>query len=280
MPPGVLLIVATPLGNLEDISPRALEALSQAALVACEDTRRTRGLLSRFGIKPPRIISCHKFSERRQAGPILEVLRNGGDVALVSDGGTPGLSDPGALVVEAALAEGLRVSPIPGPSAVAAAVSACGFAAPSFLFAGFLPARSGPRRRALEALADEPRPLVFYEAPHRVAAAVSDMLAALGDRQVTMFRELTKLHEEIVRTTLSGLERRLGEGTARGEFTLVVAGRDASAAPPAVAGSGTLEEQYLALLRDGIDRKEALKLLARRTGIARREIYAAVRGKS
>ncbi len=277
-PPGTLLVVATPLGNLEDISPRALAALRRAALVACEDTRRTRGLLSRFGISPPRVISCHKFSERRQAAPILEVLRNGGDVVLVSDSGSPGVSDPGSIVVEAALTEGLPVSPVPGPSAVAAAISACGFTAGTFLFAGFLPARAGARRRSLEALREEARPMVFYEAPHRVAAAVLAMHEAFGDRPVTLFRELTKLHEEVVRTTLSGLAQRLESAPPRGEFTLVVAGRAAGSSPRPAAGGEDLRGQYEALLRDGIDRREALKVLARRTGRPRREIYAAVKG--
>ena len=148
MVPGTLFVVATPLGNLADITPRAIETLKRAAIVACEDTRRTRGLLERFGIRPPRVVSCHKFNEKRQLAMLLAALQDGKDVALVSDGGTPGLSDPGAFVVEAALKEGLPVSPIPGPSAVAAALSACGIPASSFLFEGFLPARAGERRRA------------------------------------------------------------------------------------------------------------------------------------
>src|SRR5688572_16373965 len=184
--PGTLFVVATPLGNLKDITARALEVLRSVAMVACEDTRRTRGLLAHFDIHPPRVISCHGFNERRQAGPILAELQAGRDVALVSDGGTPGVSDPGALVVDAALAEGLRVSPVPGPSAVAAAVSVCGLAATGFLFAGFLPARAGARRRAIESLAGQTLPLVLFEAPHRVAAAAADLRDILGDRPITV----------------------------------------------------------------------------------------------
>jgi len=294
MPAGTLLVVATPLGNLDDISPRGLAALKRAWLVACEDTRRTRGLLERYGIKPPRVISCHRFNESRQAATILAALKEGKDVALVSDGGTPGLSDPGAALVEAALSEGLPVCPIPGPSAVAAAVSASGFAAASFFFAGFLPPRSGLRRKSIEALAHVEHPLVVFEAPHRVAATARDLLALLGDRPVTLLREMTKLHEEVRRTTLGSLARELEEAEPRGEYTLVIqgspkikrmarrpAGADADpleAPPGAGVNRDDLLRRYRTLLASGADRREALKSLVRETGLPRRDVYAAVRG--
>ena len=277
MLPGTLFVVATPLGNLGDITPRAIETLKRAAIVACEDTRRTRGLLERFGIRPPRVVSCHKFNEKRQLAPLLAALREGKDVALVSDGGTPGLSDPGAFVVEAALKEGLPVSPIPGPSAVAAALSACGIPASAFLFEGFLPARAGERRRAVQALRDETRAIVLFEAPHRVAATVADLAAELGDRQVTLMRELTKIHEEVRRTTLRALAVDLGSRPPLGEFTLVIEGRKDEPAAVRPMSAAQLRERYAAMLESGTDRREALKTLVRETGLARKEVYAAVR---
>ncbi len=277
MRPGSLLVVATPLGNLQDVTPRALEALRGAALVACEDTRRTRGLLEHLGIRAARLLSCHKFNERRRCEEVLEVLRRGGDVALVSDGGTPGLSDPGALLVQEALAAGLPVSPIPGPSAVAAAVSVSGFPASSFLFVGFLPARASERRRALEGLRDERAPLVLFEAPHRAAASAADLLAMLDDRPVTVLRELTKMHEEVRRTTLAALAERLALEPARGELTLVVQGAPEAdlrrRSPPPGA---ELRKRFEALLAQGIDRRRALKTLAAESGLSRSEVYRAV----
>ena len=280
MPPGTLFVVATPLGNLSDITPRALETLQRAAIVACEDTRRTRGLLTHFGIRAPRVISCHKFNEKRQLDTVLDALRDGKDVALVSDGGTPGLSDPGAVAVEAALNEGLPVSPIPGPSAVAAALSVCGFEGSSFVFAGFLPARAGERRRAIETMRDESRPIVLFEAPHRVAATVAGLAEAWGDRPVTLLREVTKMHEEVRRTSLSQLSEALRANPPRGEFTLVVAGRGAAEKPEAGEESMSgdrLRSRYRELLESGIDRRLALKTLVREAGLSRKLVYEAVR---
>ena len=288
--PGTLFVVATPLGNLEDITARALDVLRSVSMVACEDTRRTRGLLAHFDIHPPKVISCHGFNERRQAAAILSELRAGRDVALVSDGGTPGVSDPGAVVVDAALAEGMRVSPVPGPSAVAAAVSVCGLASTGFLFAGFLPPRAGARRRAIEALAGQELPLVLFEAPHRVAAAAADLRDILGDRPVTVLREATKVHEQVERTSLARLARSLEEGQGeageiaggmipRGEFTMVIAGHRGEPAP-APAGPDELRERYRALTGQGVDRRDALRRLARETGLPRRVVYDAVRKES
>lgn len=285
MPPGRLFVVATPLGNLDDITPRALDALRRAAIVACEDTRRTQGLLTRFGIKPGRLLSCHKFNERARLEPILSALRAGSDIALVSDGGSPGLSDPGAPLVAAALEEDLPVSPIPGPSAVAAAVSVCGFPCSAFHFAGFLPARSGPRRRAIELLRPITVPLVLFEAPHRVGSVVADLLQILGDRPVTLLREMTKMHEEVRRASLSDLAESLAAAPARGEFTLVIRGYEEGDISPAEAGTQEvapkspeqLRARYARLLAGGFERREALKTLVRESGLTRREVYRAVR---
>ena len=272
MPPGTLFVVATPLGNLQDITPRALEVLRAAAVVACEDTRRTRSMLERFGIKPARVISYHKFNESRRRASLLSALLDGKDVALVSDGGTPGISDPGAAVVSAALDEGLPVSPVPGPSAVAAAVSVCGFEAPSFVFVGFLPAKGSARREALEGLRDERRPMVLFEAPHRVARTSADLLEILGDRPVTVLREVTKRFEEVRRVGMRAFAESLERGEPRGEFTLVVQGRgdDVDLTP---LSDETVRDRYARLLAAGIDRREALRHLARESGMPRRRIY-------
>ena len=274
MPPhgrGTLFVVATPLGNLQDMTARALEVLRTASVVACEDTRRTRSMLERFGIRPARLISYHKFNESRRRGALLSVLLGGEDVALVSDGGTPGVSDPGAAVVSAALEEGLPVSPVPGPSAVAAAVSVCGFEAQSFVFAGFLPARGSPRRKALEALREERRPMVLFEAPHRVARTAADLLEILGDRPVTVLREATKRFEEVHRTGMRSLAESLEQTEPRGEYTLVIAGRGEE--ERAELTDGTVKERYAKLLAGGVERREALRLLARESGMPRRRIY-------
>jgi 16S rRNA (cytidine1402-2'-O)-methyltransferase len=287
---GTLFVVATPIGNLEDITPRAVETLRRAAVIACEDTRRSGALLRHLGIRPARIVSYHKFNERGRRDLILSALRSGQDVALVSDGGTPAISDPGAVVVEAALQEGLRVSPVPGPSAVAAAVSVSGFMSASFLFVGFLPAVSGPRRRALEDLRAESRPMLFLEAPHRVARAARDMLEVLGERPVTLVREATKLYEEVRRTTLSALADGYASGTPRGEFTLVVQGglparrsrargRPGEETASRSASPSDLRGRYEQLLEEGIDRREALKIVMRESGLPRRDVYIAVRSK-
>ena len=277
-PKGTLYVVATPLGNLEDITGRALRTLAAARLVACEDTRRTRGLLTHFGIRPPRVISSHRFNEKRQTRSILQALLAGEDVALVSDGGTPGVSDPGALVVQAALEAGLRVSPVPGPSAVSAAISVCGFAATGFVFAGFLPARGARRARALAAVAAETRPIVLLEAPHRIASTAADLLDGLGDRPVTLLREATKLHEEVRRTSLAELAESLRGRPGRGEYTLVLSGtgdRDGESVPLA---DEAIRQRHESLIAGGMDRKEAFKMVVKESGRPRADVYALLRG--
>ncbi|MBT8422379.1 MAG: 16S rRNA (cytidine(1402)-2'-O)-methyltransferase [Gammaproteobacteria bacterium] len=225
---GTLFVVATPIGNLDDISVRAREVLGSVALVAAEDTRRTGKLLDLLGIRN-KLISCHEHNESERSEAVIGVLTDGGDVALVSDAGTPLLSDPGYRVVKAVAAAGFRVSPIPGPSALAAAVSVAGLPTDAILFAGFLPATQGKRRTQLAALADRAETLVLYESVHRITDTVADLIAAMGgERQAVAARELTKLHETLYRGSLAELATQLAAdpGAAKGEYTLVIAGAD------------------------------------------------------
>jgi len=266
---GTLLVVATPIGNLADTSPRALDALRTAHLVACEDTRTTRTLLARHGIAT-RTIALHEHNERVMSGKLVSQLLEGKTIALVSDAGTPGLSDPGALLVEAAHRAGIRVSPLPGPSAAAAAFSVSGFSADRFLFAGFLPAGAAARRKALQAL-ELPWPVILYEAPHRIAAALEDLRARFGDqREVLIARELSKKFEEVARLPLGQAAAWLAGGAHRqqGEFVLVLA--PGQAAPAAAALD---PERVLALLLQALPPSEAAKLAARLTGAPRKELY-------
>ncbi len=268
--PGTLHVVATPIGNLADASPRALEALRAADLVACEDTRTTRTLLAAHGIGA-RTVALHEHNERAAGAKLLRELLAGRNVALVSDAGTPAVSDPGALLVEAAHAAGVRVVPVPGPSAALAAYSAAGFAGSRFLFAGFLPAAHAARRKALAAL-DLPYPVVLYEAPHRVAETVADLLERFGpERELVIARELTKKFEEVARMKLGAARGWLAGGAhrAQGEFVLVLApGAQRSAAAVDAA-------RVLAVLREALPASEAAKLAARLTGASRNELYAA-----
>jgi 16S rRNA (cytidine1402-2'-O)-methyltransferase len=270
--PGTLFVVATPLGNLEDVTLRALRVLREVALVACEDTRRTRNLLSAHGIKTP-TTSYFEHNERFKGRQVMDALRAGRDVALVSDAGTPAISDPGFRLVRDARAEGIPVVPVPGPSAATAALSVCGLPTDRFLFVGFLPARAGARRRALEALAAERATLVFYESPVRVVEALADMRELLGEREAFLCREATKLHEEYRLAPLSILRESLASrGSVRGELVLVVAG--AREAAPA-AGQDPLA-LYRALASEGRTRREAVKEAARRLGLPARDVYRLV----
>jgi 16S rRNA (cytidine1402-2'-O)-methyltransferase len=271
--PGTLYVVATPLGHLEDVTLRALRVLREVSLVACEDTRRTRALLLAHGIRTP-TTSYFEHNERFKTAEVLATLRAGRAVALVSDAGTPAISDPGYRLVRDARDAGIAVVPVPGPSAVAAALSVCGLPSDRFLFVGFLPAKRGARRRALEALARERATLVFFESPVRVVECLSDLLATLGDREAFLCRESTKAHEEYLRAPLSSLrERLLARGGVKGEVTLVVSGARevaASTEDPVVL--------YRRLAAEGLTRREAVKEAARRSGRRAREVYALVQG--
>jgi 16S rRNA (cytidine1402-2'-O)-methyltransferase len=271
-PPGTLHVVATPLGHLEDVTLRGLRVLRAVALVACEDTRRTAALLRAHGIGTP-TTSYFEHNERWKGERILEALRSGHDVALVSDAGTPGISDPGFRLVREARAQGLPVVPVPGPSAAIAALSVSGLPTDRFLFVGFLPARSGARRRALADLAPERPTLVLYESPLRVVVSLGDMVEILGDRDAFLCREATKLHEEYVRAPLSALRASLAaRQSVKGEIVLVVAGAP-EPAPPAGQDPVAL---YQSLAEDGRTRREAVKEAARRLGLSAREVYRLV----
>jgi 16S rRNA (cytidine1402-2'-O)-methyltransferase len=222
---GILYVVGTPIGNLEDVSERALRTLREVDRIAAEDTRRTAKLLARHGIEKP-LTSYHDAAERVKAPQLIAELRAGRSLALVSDAGTPLISDPGYRLVRGALDAGITVVPIPGPSAATALLSVCGFATDRFVFEGFLPQREGRRRRRLEALRAEPRTIVVYESPHHVERTLGEMGAILGDRAVVVGRELTKLFEEIVRGTISSVRATLASRPPRGEYTLVVAGAE------------------------------------------------------
>lgn len=224
--PGILYVVGTPLGNLMDLSSRAESTLKAVDLIAAEDTRRTQRLLHHLGIRT-KMISCHKFNEGQRVQVILQTLASSRDVALVTDAGTPGLSDPGAKLIKRVRDRGFHVIPVPGPSAITTALSVSGMPADSFFFAGFLPSRDSARKRALEALRGLPHTLVFFEAPHRLIDSLNTMYKVLGDRKIFMARELTKVHETMVYNTISGLIDIIGNGPVKGEITLIVEGAGA-----------------------------------------------------
>lgn len=222
---GSLYVIATPIGNLEDVSYRAVRILGEVDALACEDTRITRKLLERYGIARPRqMFACHEHNEARSARGIVKLLDEGRTVGLVSDAGMPSISDPGFRVVAAALEAGHRIEVVPGPSAVTAALVASGLPTSSFVFLGFAPRKPGQRRRWLEAEAQVPHTLVMFESPHRLAALLADALAVLGDRRAAVAVELTKMFERVDRGWLSELAERSAEGESRGEVTVVVAG--------------------------------------------------------
>lgn len=264
--------MATPLGNLEDITLRAVRILKEVALIACEDTRRTSRLLQAHDISTP-TTSYYEHNEKWKGEKILDVVRGGRSAALVSDAGTPGVSDPGFRLVRDARAEGLAVVPVPGPSAVVAALSVSGLPTDRFVFVGFLPSRPGARGKALTELAGLRETLVLYESPLRVVAALTDMLAILGDREVFLCREATKLHEEYVRGSTSAILALLAaRPEVKGEIVLVVsgAGEAAPASPDEVAAT------FAALVAAGRTRREAVKETARRHSLPARAVYAQV----
>jgi 16S rRNA (cytidine1402-2'-O)-methyltransferase len=233
----MLYVLATPIGNLEDLSERALRILREADAIVSEDTRTTMKLLARHEIRKP-LIAYFQHSPPRRLEEILGKLASGQSLVLVTESGTPGVSDPGARLVDAAFAAGIKIVPLPGPSAVAVAASVCGFGADAFHFAGFLPRKPGKRRRILETLKALEVTLIFFESPYRVAALLKDALGVLGDRRLTVCRELTKLHEEVWRTTLAGALARYEKEEPRGEFTLAVEG-----ASPEAPGKETLHSE-------------------------------------
>src|SRR3989440_765086 len=271
---GTFYIVATPIGNLEDISQRALRILREVDFIACEDTRHTSKLLHHFGIDT-KTISYHEHNERERAEELGSVLEAGKSVALVSDAGTPLISDPGFRLVNAAIEKGISVVPIPGAAAVVTALAASGLPMDQFFFAGFLPARANARRAKLEELAQIPATLIFYEAPHRISATLRDAIDVLGDRHAVVARELTKLHEEFARGLLSELANRFSKAeNIRGEIVLMISGESTNQeSMTPTSSSQKLAARIDELMREGTDSKTALKQAARELGVKRDEAY-------
>jgi 16S rRNA (cytidine1402-2'-O)-methyltransferase len=270
-----LYLVATPIGNLEDITLRALRVLREADCIACEDTRQTRKLLDRYGISTP-VISSHEHNEAERSRELLEQLRQGARIAVVTDAGTPGISDPGMILVSAAIEAGVAVYSIPGPSALLAALVGSGLDTERFFFAGFLPPRRGERKTALQELAaslTRPTTLVLYEAPHRILDTLDDVSAVWGQEcRIAVARELTKVHEEFLRGTVRGVHEELqSRSTMRGEMVLMIEAR-----PPADEAelrSGSVRERLAELEGSGLTEKDALKRLARERGVAKSELW-------
>ncbi len=272
-PRGCLYLVATPIGNLEDITLRALRILKEVDQIACEDTRHTLKLLNHFDIHKP-LVSYHEHNELTRAPELVLAMEEGASIALVSDAGMPLVSDPGHRLVTLAIRHHLPVVPIPGPAALLAALSASGLPNEEFLFLGFLPARSGERQRALERLRIEDRTLIFYEAPHRIADTIADAVAILGDRPACLAREVTKLHEEFRRGKLTELFQSLEEHPAKGEITLVIGAAEKSVAGASLDTAQSLAARVEELMHQAkLDRKEALKLAARERGMTKRDAY-------
>jgi 16S rRNA (cytidine1402-2'-O)-methyltransferase len=264
---GILYIVATPIGNLEDITLRALRVLKEVDVIAAEDTRHTRKLLSRYGISK-KLISYWGAKEKAKAEAVISRLKEGQDVALVTDSGTPGISDPGEVVIKGAIDEGMNVVAVPGPSAIIAALSISGITSREFVYPGFLPPKHNMRVKMLEELRLEHRTLVFYEAPHRLSDSLNDIYEVFGDRYCAICHELTKLNEEVLRGMLSVLIEELQQRVIAGEYVLVLEGR-------AVEGI-TVEEaipEVWGLMKKGLRRKEAARMIAQQYGLSQKALY-------
>jgi len=269
---GRLVVCGTPIGNLGDAPPRLASALAEADVVACEDTREAAKLLNYLGVHA-RTVSYHEGNERARAAALAEEVAAGRRVALISDAGMPGISDPGHDLIQACVARGLPVEVVPGPSAVLAALVLSGLPTDRFCFEGFLPRKAGPRERRLAELAGEPRTMVFFEAPHRVLATLAAMAGAFGpQRPAAITRELTKLHEQVLRGTVAELRERLAAQGPRGELTVVVAG----APEPAGPDSAALAAEVARLVADGSSTRDAVGAVARASGAPRRAVYQAV----
>jgi 16S rRNA (cytidine1402-2'-O)-methyltransferase len=265
---GVLYLVATPIGNLEDITYRAVRTLREVDLIACEDTRHTRNLLDHYEIARP-LISYHEHNEATRAEELVAKLLAGTNVALVSDAGMPLVSDPGYRLAAAAIRAGISVVPIPGPSAVITALAAAGLPTDAFYVGGFLPAKSGQRARTLESLRDQSATLVFYEAPHRIVDTLADVEKILGQRPVVVARELTKLHEEFLRGTPAEVRDALeSRPSVKGEITLLI-GKPAAPAPETTS----VDEAVDAYIHAGMSRMDAIKEVARKRGLSKRDVY-------
>jgi 16S rRNA (cytidine1402-2'-O)-methyltransferase len=271
---GKLVLCGTPIGNLDDISQRALRTLAEADVIACEDTRRTLKLLTHFGIRARELVGYHEGNERRAAGALKDRIVGGATVVLVSDAGMPGLSDPGYRLVRACADAELPIEVVPGPSAAVSALALSGLPPSRFAFEGFLPRKAGERRKRLEGLRAETRTLVFYESPHRIEGALEDMADILGDRPAALARELTKMYEEVRRASLVALLEGVRADPPRGEIVVVVGGaihEHRQEADPA-----DLARRAQALMDAGVERREALAEVARAEGVQRRKVFDAL----
>jgi len=274
---GMLFLVGTPIGNLEDITFRALRTLKEADLIACEDTRRTQQLLNHYAIKTP-TVSYHEHNELTRAPELVMQLEEGSHIALVSDAGMPVISDPGHRLVALAIRHEIRVVPIPGASAFVAALSAAGLPVDKFRFLGFLPSKKGQRRRALEEVKGASKTLVFYEAPHRLLDMLADLRDALGDPPVVVAREVTKVHEEFLRGTAAEVLARLKKKPVKGEITVLAAPQLAT--HPATAAAPSIREEVSQVMTaEGLDERAALKAVARKRGLSRSEVYRQWQGE-
>jgi 16S rRNA (cytidine1402-2'-O)-methyltransferase len=273
--PGTLFVVATPIGNLEDVSARALRVLREAAVIAAEDTRRTAHLLARYAIATP-TTSLHGHNETQKTQELIERLQRGDSIALVSDAGTPTISDPGERLIRAAIEAGIRVEPVPGPSAALAALAASGFATDSFTFLGFPPTRSTDRSRWFEDVRSAGRTVVFFESPHRIEATLQDLLRSVGDCDVCVGRELTKVHEELVRGPISAVLS--GLGSPRGEFTVVAdVGRLANTVGREAPSDKEIMDEFGEITKlGGGTRRKAVTALARKYAISAKAVYDAI----
>ena len=269
MSTGVLYIVATPIGNLEDITLRAIRVLKEADAIAAEDTRHTQKLLSKFDIHTP-LTSYHDHNKEEKAPVLVSRLLEGESIALVSDAGTPGISDPGYFLINLAIDQKVPVVPIPGATAAIAALSVSGLPTDRFVFEGFLPSKHTARMKRLTELAKEERTLIFYEAPHRIMQALEDMQTVLGDRKAVLTRELTKVHEQVLRGRIPDVRRQLEAGSMKGEFTIIV-----EAAASGADRVNISAEEYLKnlILHRGLPKKEAIAVAAHDLGVPKKEIY-------
>ena len=265
---GTLYIVSTPLGNLEDVTLRALRILKEVDLIAAEDTRHSLKFLNHYGIKKP-LISYWGEKEKLKAAETLQRLKDGQSVALISDAGTPGISDPGTLLIEKAIEVGITVVPVPGPSAVIAALSLSGFRTEEFTFFGFLPAKQTQRKKMLSRISLEKRTLVFYEAPHRILESLADFSEIMGDRNVVVIKELTKFYEEVLRGSVTEVREHLERSTIAGEYVIVLQGRPETE-------TGNMDDalaEVRELMRKGLGRKDAVKRVAGAYGMSKKELY-------
>ena len=266
-----MILVGTPIGNLEDMSPRGIRTLGEANVVACEDTRRTKKLLTHFGIKVADLVVYNEANERRKADELVDRIGRGQTIALVSDAGMPGLSDPGYRLVRACVDKGLPVEVVPGPTAAVSALAVSGLPPGRFVFEGFLPRKKGDRRRRIQELASEKRTIVLFESPHRIVESLEDLCEGLGDRPAALVRELTKMFENAERSTLEGLLESAREQGPRGEIVLVIGGaihdHKDDVEPEELAARAR------ALMDDGVERREAMTRVARDAGVSKREVF-------